>query len=61
MTIILRPAHLKVTSALLINIAAGLLLLALTVKSPEVLTMEIGLAIMLITIAVKIELILEEL
>lgn len=61
MTIILRPAHLKVASALLINIAAGLLLLALTVKSPEVLTMEIGIAIMLITFAVKIELILEEL
>lgn len=61
MTIILRPAHLKVSSGLLTDVAAGLLLLSLSVKSPEVLTMEIGIAIMLITFAVKIELILEEL
>lgn len=55
-----RPAWLKAISALLFNVAAGLILLLPTIKDIAVLILDVFFAIVCIGVAVKAEEILEE-
>lgn len=59
-TITFRRTQLKVISGLLINIAAGLLLLAPNIKDIFVLIIDVIFAILCLVLAVKIEDILEQ-
>lgn len=55
----IRQAWLKAISTLLLNLAAGIILLLFTIRDLKVLTLDLLLAIICIIIAVKIEEILE--
>ncbi|OGH18975.1 MAG: hypothetical protein A2868_00650 [Candidatus Levybacteria bacterium RIFCSPHIGHO2_01_FULL_40_15b] len=56
----LQPFHLKVMSSLLINVAAGFIVLAITTNDLRILTSEIFFAIVCILFAFKFEQAMEE-
>ena len=57
----LKPFHLRVISSLLVNLAAGLILLTFTSRDIIVLIMTGSLAILFIMLSMRIEKILEDL
>lgn len=56
----LRPFHLKVMSSLLVNVAAGFVILAVTANDSRILTGEILFAIVCMLFAFKFEQALED-